>query len=156
MTYNTGVLNPHQLVQLLDVLSDDNIDNTSLANLQNKLQNSFIPKDSLKVKLVIFDLTVSRNIDISGCFSISSIFGRWRSTFQSKPKNCSLVITFRTMWWTETLLHLRYLVIPTSNQGQWQGIAFVMPIFEWKRKGILLVFRYTNCQKWSEIVGLSQ
>ena len=58
MTYNTGVLNPHQLVQLLDVLSDDNIDNTSLANLQNKLQNSFIPKDSLKVKLVIFDLTL--------------------------------------------------------------------------------------------------
>ena len=49
MTYNAGVLNPHQLVQLLDVLSDDTIDNSPLANLQTKLQNSFIQKDSLKV-----------------------------------------------------------------------------------------------------------
>jgi len=78
MTYNTGVLNPHQLVQLLDVLSDDNIDNTSLANLQNKLQNSFIPKDSLKVASALAqfledeDLLSSQNQRIA---ALSLLFG---------------------------------------------------------------------------------
>ena len=78
MTYNTGVLNPHQLVQLLDVLSDDNIDNTSLANLQNKLQNSFIPNDSLKVASALAqfledqDLLSSQNQRIA---ALSLLFG---------------------------------------------------------------------------------
>ena len=54
--FNPGTLNPHQLAQLLAVLSDDSVDNTTLDSLQKKLSRSFIAGDSMKVrKILIFD-----------------------------------------------------------------------------------------------------
>ena len=48
--FNPGTLNPHQLAQLLSLLSDDAVDNTTLDALQKKLACSFIAGDFLKVR----------------------------------------------------------------------------------------------------------
>ena len=48
--FNPGTLNPHQLAQLLSVLSDESVDNTTLDSLQKKLSRSFIAGDSMKVR----------------------------------------------------------------------------------------------------------
>ena len=52
--FNPGTLNPHQLAQLLAVLSDDSVDNTTLDSLQKKLSRSFIAGDSMKVRKNLF------------------------------------------------------------------------------------------------------
>ena len=51
--FNPGTLNPHQLAQLLSVLSDESVDTTTLDQLQKKLSRSFIAGDSMKVRLYI-------------------------------------------------------------------------------------------------------
>ena len=48
--HNPGVLNPHQLGQLLSVLSDDLVDHSTLESLQKTLSRSFIAGDSMKVR----------------------------------------------------------------------------------------------------------
>ena len=50
--FNPGTLNPHQLAQLLSVLSDESVDTTTLDQLQKKLSRSFIAGDSMKVRLI--------------------------------------------------------------------------------------------------------
>ena len=52
--FNPGTLNPHQLAQLLSVLSDESVDTTTLDQLQKKLSRSFIAGDSMKVRLYIY------------------------------------------------------------------------------------------------------
>ena len=54
--FNPGTLNPHQLAQLLSVLSDESVDTTTLDNLQKKLSRSFIAGDSMKVRLYTLHL----------------------------------------------------------------------------------------------------
>ena len=54
--FNPGTLNPHQLAQLLSVLSDESVDTTTLDQLQKKLSRSFIAGDSMKVRLYILYL----------------------------------------------------------------------------------------------------
>ena len=52
--FNPGTLNPHQLAQLLSVLSDESVDTTTLDQLQKKLNRSFIAGDSMKVRFCTF------------------------------------------------------------------------------------------------------
>jgi len=54
--FNPGTLNPHQLAQLLSVLSDESVDNTTLDSLQKKLSRSFIAGDSMKVASALAQL----------------------------------------------------------------------------------------------------
>jgi len=54
--FNPGTLNPHQLAQLLSVLSDESVDTTTLDQLQKKLSRSFIAGDSMKVASALAQL----------------------------------------------------------------------------------------------------
>ena len=81
--FNPGTLNPHQLAQLLSVLSDESVDNTTLDSLQKKLSRSFIAGDSMKVRN---HLTFTGDSFCSGCFHAFHSSGWGQSQFVAMVK----------------------------------------------------------------------
>lgn len=93
--YNAGILNPHQLGQLLTVLSDDSVDHTALDALQKRLNRSFIAGDSMKVKTQNQFPSKYDFIFILGGVSFGTNAGRSGVVIQSKSKTGRISLTLR-------------------------------------------------------------